>query len=149
MEGLSQMDTELLIELKPKSNIPDIDPGDNVKVSLKIKEGDRERIQIFQGVVTKVLKGKTRGNFTVRRVTYGIGVERTFFLNSPLLEKVEVTRQGKVRRARLFYLRGLSGKATRIKEKREKLAAKGIGADILSSEPVAAENPVVETEPKA
>ena len=142
------METDSLIALQPKSNIPAIDPGDNVKVSFKIKEGDRERIQIFQGVVTKVSKGKMRGNFTVRRVTYGIGVERTFFLNSPLLEKVEVTRQGKVRRARLYYLRGLSGKATRIKEKREKLGAGDESASPAAAGDAAA-TPTTETAQKS
>jgi len=81
-------------------------------------EGDRERIQSFQGVVIKVRHGAANANFTVRRVAYGVGVERTFFLNSPLLESVEVMRHGKVRRAKLHYLRGLSGKAARLKEKR-------------------------------
>ncbi len=113
------MEIESLIDLEPKTNIPEISPGDTVKVSFKIKERDRERIQVFQGVVTGVSNGKIRSNFTVRRVTYGIGVERTFFINSPLLEKVEIARRGSVRRARLYYLRGLSGKATRIKEKRD------------------------------
>ena len=140
------METESLIELKPKSDIPAINPGDTVKVSFKIKEGDRERIQIFQGVVTKVLKGKMRGNFSVRRVTYGIGVERTFFLNSPLLEKVEITRYGKVRRARLYYLRGLSGKATRIKEKRVKIEAAQIAPEATTT---VTEPPVTETEQKS
>ena len=118
------MDIESLLELETNPNIPSINPGDTVKVSFKIKEGDRERVQVFQGVVIKVVKGKARANFTVRRVTYGVGVERTFFLHSPLLEKVQVTRRGKVRRAKLYYLRGLSGKAARIKEKREKVEAK-------------------------
>ncbi len=140
------METDSLIELKPKSNIPAIDPGDTVKVSFKIKEGDRERVQVFQGVVTKVLKGKIRANFTVRRVTYGIGVERTFFLNSPLLEKVEVTRQGKVRRARLYYLRSLSGKATRIKEKREKFEVSDSG---METPALVVETPATQPEQKS
>ena len=107
-----------LIEVKPNPNIPAFAPGDTVKVSAKIVEGDRERTQLFQGVVIKVRHNDTGGNFTVRRVTHGIGVERTFLFQSPLVEKVEVVRHGKVRRAKLYYLRGLSGKASRIKEKR-------------------------------
>ena len=107
-----------LIEVKPNPNIPDIAPGDTVKVSVKVVEGERERIQVFQGVVIKVKHGVSGGSFTVRRVSYGVGVERTFPLSSPLVEKVEIVRHGKVRRAKLYYLRGLSGKASRIKEKR-------------------------------
>ena len=112
------MDTALLIETKPNPNIPTLSPGDTVKVSTKIVEGEKERIQVFQGVVIKVRRGADGGNFTVRRVAYGVGVERTFPFLSPRLAKVEVIRHGKVRRARLYYLRGLSGKAARIKEKR-------------------------------
>ena len=104
-----------LIEVKPNPNIPALAPGDRVKVSAKVVEGDRERIQPFEGVVIKVRRGT---NFTVRRVAYGIGVERTFPLHSPLVEKVEVLRHAKVRRAKLYYLRGLSAKASRLKERR-------------------------------
>ena len=112
------MNMESLIEVKPNPNIPDIVPGDTVNVRAKVVEGDRERIQAFQGVVIKVRHGTANANFTVRRVAYGVGVERTFFLNSPLLDGVEVVRHGKVRRAKLHYLRGRSGKAARLKEKR-------------------------------
>jgi len=107
-----------LIEVKPNPNIPPLAPGDTVKVSSKVVEGDKERIQVFQGVVIKVRRGGVGTNFTVRRVAYGIGVERTFPIYSPLVEKVEVMRHGRVRRAKLYYLRGLSAKAARIKEKR-------------------------------
>ena len=107
-----------LIEVKPNPNIPDIAPGDTVNVRAKVVEGDRERIQSFQGVVIKVRHGAANANFTVRRVAYGVGVERTFLLNSPLLDSVEIVRHGKVRRAKLHYLRRLSGKAARLKEKR-------------------------------
>ncbi|MFC1983447.1 50S ribosomal protein L19 [Chloroflexota bacterium] len=106
-----------LIEVKPNPNIPAFAPGDTVKVSARIVEGEKERIQLFQGVVIKVRGGGVGASFTVRRVAYGIGVERTFPLYSPLVEKVEVVRRGKVRRAKLYYLRGLSAKASRIKEK--------------------------------
>ena len=114
------MNIASLVEVKPNPNIPDIAPGDTVKVSVKVVEGERERTQLFQGVVIRVRHGGVGANFTVRRVTYGVGVERTFPLYSPLVEKVEVVRHGKVRRAKLYYLRGLSGKAARIKEKRQK-----------------------------
>ena len=114
------MSAESLIEVKPNPNIPAFTPGDTVKVSCRIVEGEKERIQAFQGVVIKVRHGGVGANFTVRRVAYGVGVERTFPIYSPLVEKVEVVRHGKVRRAKLYYLRGLSAKKARLKEKREK-----------------------------
>ena len=107
-----------LVEVKPNPGIPGIAPGDTVKVSIKVVEGERERTQLFQGVVIRMRRGESGGSFTVRRVAYGVGVERTFPLSSPLVEKVEVVRRGKVRRAKLYYLRGLSSKASRIKERR-------------------------------
>lgn len=109
------------IEIKPNPNIPALAPGYNVKVHLRVVEGDRVRTQIFQGVVIGTRAG-VQGNFTVRRVAYGVGVERVFPFNSPAVEKVEIMRIGKVRRARLYYLRGLSGKAARLKEKRLEFA---------------------------
>jgi len=112
------MSVASLVEIKPNPNIPDIAPGDTVKVTTKIVEAERERTQLFQGVVIKVRRGGAGASFTVRRVTYGVGVERTFPLYSPLVERVEVVRHGKVRRAKLYYLRGLSAKKARIKEKR-------------------------------
>ena len=112
------MSTAPLVEIKPNPNIPTLAPGDTVKVSSKIVEGDRERIQVFQGVVIKIRRSGVGANFTVRRVAFGIGIERTFPLYSPMVEKVEVVRHGRVRRAKLYYLRGLSAKASRIKEKR-------------------------------
>jgi len=112
------MDVSSLIKVEPNPNIPPLAPGDTVKVNTKLVEGDRERLQLFQGVVIKVRHSADGGNFTVRRVFRGIGVERTFPLNSPLVEGVEVVRHGKVRRAKLYYLRGLSGKKSRIKEKK-------------------------------
>ena len=111
------MDIATLVGLKKNTKIPDLAVGDTVKVHVKVIEGERERIQLFQGVVIKMENGTT-GNFTVRRVAYGTGVERTFPFNSPLIDKVEVMRHGKVRRARLFYLRGLTTKKARLKEKR-------------------------------
>ena len=106
-----------LIEPEPNPNIPPISPGDTVKVSIKIREGDKVRTQVFDGIVIRVRKGGNNASFTVRHVSYGIGVERTFFFHSPLIEKVEVVEQAKVRRAKLYYLRGLSSKATRAKLK--------------------------------
>ncbi|MBI2831838.1 MAG: 50S ribosomal protein L19 [Chloroflexi bacterium] len=112
------MDIASTIGLKKNTKIPALRPGDTVKVSAKVVEGDKERIQVYKGIVIKVRQGDDGGNFTVRRVTYGIGVERTFPFASPLVDKVEIVRHGKVRRARLNYLRGLSGKKARIKERR-------------------------------
>ena len=93
-------------------------PGDTVKVNFKIQEGDKERIQIFEGVVIRRRRGNTRGTFTVRKISYGIGVERIFPLHSPYIDKIEVVSKGRVRRSRLYYLRGRKGKAARIKELR-------------------------------
>ena len=112
------MTMQSLIEVKANPNIPELAPGDTVKVSSKVVESGRERLQPFQGVVIKVQRGGIHASFTVRRVAYGVGVERTFLLNSPLVEKVEVIRHGKVNRAKLYYLRGRSGKAARLREKR-------------------------------
>ena len=99
-------------------DIPDFRAGDTVKVHAKIKEGDKERIQVFQGVVIRKRKGKMGATFTVRKVSYGIGVERIFPVHSPNIDKVEIVSRGKVRRSRLYYMRKLKGKAARIKEKR-------------------------------
>lgn len=114
------MDISTLVRPEPNPNIPVISPGDTVKVSIRVTEGQRERSQVFQGVVIRVRKGGVNANFTVRRVAYGVGVERTFFPHSPSLEKVEVLRHGKVRRAKLYYMRGLTAKAARLKERRPK-----------------------------
>jgi large subunit ribosomal protein L19 len=112
------MSATQLAEIKPKSKLPTISPGDTVRVNLKVVEGDKERIQPYQGVVIRVRNGDAGGTFTVRRVAYGVGIERTFPMASPLIEKVQVIRHGKVRRAKLYYLRGLSAKKARIKERR-------------------------------
>jgi len=101
-----------------RKDIPDFRPGDTVKVHVKVVEGNRERIQVFEGVVIGRQNGGIRETFTVRRVSYGIGVERTFLVHSPRLAKIEVSRRGIVRRAKLHYLRGLTGKAARIRERR-------------------------------
>ena len=99
-----------------KTDLPAFAPGDTVIVSVKVKEGDRERLQAFEGTVIARRNGSIRETFTVRRVSYGIGVERTFPLHSPRLDHIEVIRHGKVRRAKLYYLRNLQGKAAKIKE---------------------------------
>jgi large subunit ribosomal protein L19 len=109
---------ETLEKEQMRVDIPDFRPGDTVKVHAKIKEGQKERIQVFQGVVIRKRKGNTGATFTVRKVSYGIGVEKIFPLHSPLIDKIEIVSRGKVRRARLYYLRKLRGKAARIKEKR-------------------------------
>ena len=101
-----------------RKDIPDFRPGDTVKVHVKVVEGNRERIQVFEGVVSGRQNGGVRETFTVRRVSYGVGVERTFLVHSPRLAKIEVVRHGIVRRAKLNYLRGLTGKAARIRERR-------------------------------
>jgi large subunit ribosomal protein L19 len=101
-----------------RMDIPPFKPGDTVKVNFKIQEGDKERIQVFEGVVIRLRRGNTRSTFTVRKVSYGIGVERIFPLHSPYIDKIEVVSKGRVRRSRLYYLRGRKGKAARIKEKR-------------------------------
>jgi len=99
-------------------DIPDFRPGDTVRVHARIKEGEKERIQVFQGAVIRKRKGRMGATFTVRKISYGIGVERIFPLHSPNIDRVEVITRGKVRRGRLYYMRKLRGKAARIKEKR-------------------------------
>ena len=101
-----------------KNDVPNFGPGDTVKVHVKIVEGKRERIQVFEGVVLKRQGGGIQETFTVRKISFNVGVERTFPVNSPRIEKIEVTRKGKVRRAKLTYLRGRVGKAAKIKEAR-------------------------------
>lgn len=101
-----------------KKNTPTFFPGDTVRVQVKVVEGGRERLQAFEGVVINRQGGGIAETFTVRRVSYGVGVERVFPLHSPRVDKIEVVRRGRVRRAKLYYLRDLTGKAARIKEKR-------------------------------
>ncbi len=97
---------------------PNFGPGDTIKVHVKIKEGEKERIQVFQGVVISRRRGTSNASFTVRKVSYGIGVERIFLLHSPVIDKIEVVTRGRVRRSKIYYLRNLRGKAARIKERR-------------------------------
>jgi len=111
MNVLSQIAKEQL-----KNNIPSFKPGDTVRVHVKVIEGTRERIQIFEGVVIKRRGADISETFTVRKISYGVGVERAFPIHSPKIDKIEVMRRGRVRRAKLYYLRNLTGKAARIKE---------------------------------
>ena len=109
---------EVIEKESVKDSVPDFGIGDTVKVYYKIKEGNKERIQGYEGTVIARKNGGIRENFTVRRISCGVGVERTFPLHSPRIDRIDVLKKGKVRRAKLFYLRGLSGKATNIKEQR-------------------------------
>lgn len=99
-----------------KNKIPTLKVGDTVKVHVRVKEGNRERIQVFEGIIIKIQGGGVNQTFTVRRISYGVGVEKTFLIHSPMVEKVEVTRVGKARRAKLFYLRDRLGKSAKTKE---------------------------------
>lgn len=99
-----------------RNDLPSFNVGDNIKVHQLIKEGNRERVQVFEGTVIKKQNGGLRETFTVRRLAYGTGVEKTFPMNAPMIQKIEVTRRGKVRRAKLFYLRDRVGKAAKVKE---------------------------------
>lgn len=106
-------------QLEPNPNIPELRPGDTVNVHARIVEGDRERVQVFRGMVIRLRRGGANANFTVRRIaSHGIGVERTFLLHSPRIEKVEVLRRARARRAQLYYMRGRRGKMVRLKERR-------------------------------
>jgi len=102
-----------------RSDIPAFRPGDTLKVHVRVTEGNRSRIQIFQGIVIRRQGGGARETFTVRKISYGVGVERTFPVHTPAIEQIEVVTRGQVRRAKLYYLRSLRGKAARIKERRE------------------------------
>ena len=113
LDIIKQIESEYI-----RTDLPNFNIGDTVKVHVRIKEGNRQRVQVFEGIVLKRQNGGVRETFTVRRVAYGVGVERTWPINSPRIEKIEVIRQGKVRRARLYYLRERSGRAARIKERR-------------------------------
>ena len=111
--------TDLVDRASLRTDLPDFGPGDTVKVHVRVVEGNRERVQVFQGVVIRLQGSGIGRTFTVRKVSFGVGVERTFPLNSPIFEQIEVVTRGDVRRAKLYYLRNLRGKAAKIKEKRE------------------------------
>jgi large subunit ribosomal protein L19 len=117
MNTLDALDAESL-----RDDIPEFRPGDTVKVHVRVIEGNRSRIQVFQGVVIRRQGGGIRETFTARKVSFGVGVERTFPVHTPVVEKIEVVTRGDVRRAKLYYLRELRGKAAKIKEKREIVA---------------------------
>ncbi|HEY0126486.1 MAG TPA: 50S ribosomal protein L19 [Blastococcus sp.] len=117
MNTLDALDADSL-----RADIPDFRPGDTVKVHVRVVEGNRSRIQVFQGVIIRRQGGGIRETFTVRKVSFGVGVERTFPVHTPVVEKIEVVTRGDVRRAKLYYLRELRGKAAKIKEKRDAVA---------------------------
>ena len=125
-----------------KNKIPVLDVGNTVKVHVKVKEGNRERIQVFEGIIIKKQGGGLNETFTVRKISYGVGVEKTFLVHSPMVEKVEVVRVGKARRAKLYYLRDRVGKASKTKEK---LGARIENKEIVLKEELV-EEPVVENE---
>ncbi len=108
-----------------RDDIPDFRPGDSLRVHVKVVEGNRSRVQVFAGVVIRRHGGGVRETFTVRKVSFGVGVERTFPVHSPIIERIEVVTRGDVRRAKLYYLRNLRGKAARIREKRDEPAKQG------------------------
>jgi large subunit ribosomal protein L19 len=117
MNTLDTVDAESL-----RSDIPEFRPGDTLKVHVRVVEGSRSRVQVFQGVVIRRQGGGLRETFTVRKISFGVGVERTFPVHTPVIDKIEVVTRGDVRRAKLYYLRSLRGKAAKIKEKRETVA---------------------------
>jgi len=119
MQTLDSLDAASL-----RSDIPDFRPGDTVKVHVRVVEGNRERIQVFQGVVIRRQGGGVRETFTARKVSFGVGVERTFPVHSPIVDHIEVVTRGDVRRAKLYYLRELRGKKAKIKEKRDATPAR-------------------------
>src|SRR6185312_4355441 len=114
MNTLDSLDAQSL-----RSDLPDFRPGDTLKVHVRVVEGNKSRIQVFQGVVIRRQGAGVRATFTVRKVSYGVGVERTFPLHTPVIDRIEVVSRGDVRRAKLYYLRDLRGKKARIKEKRD------------------------------
>ena len=134
-----------------KNKIPDLKVGDTVRVHQRIKEGNRERIQVFEGIIIKKQGGSVNATFTVRRIAYGVGVEKTFLVHSPLVEKIEVVRVGKARRAKLYYLRERLGKAAKTKENigakietkykdlKEETVEEQVNEETVTEEPVATE----------
>src|SRR6266566_10058118 len=122
--------TDLVEKPRLREDIPVFRPGDTVRVHVRVAEAGRERIQVFQGVVIRRQNGGLRETFTVRKISFGIGVERTFPLHSPTVSKIEVMTHGRVRRAKLYYLRELRGKKARIRERREPVATRGGAADL-------------------
>lgn len=139
-----------------KNTIPDLKVGNTVRVHVKIKEGNKERIQVFEGIIIKVQGGGVNQTFTVRKISYGVGVEKTFLVHSPLVEKVELVRVGKARRARLFYLRDRVGKAAKTKEmvgarieNREITIKEDLAEEPVEEKTEVVEEPAKETAPVA
>ncbi|MDX5366920.1 MAG: 50S ribosomal protein L19 [Alphaproteobacteria bacterium] len=128
MNIIEQLDQEQMATLTNGKTIPDFAPGDTLQVNVKVVEGTRERVQAYEGVCIARAGGGLNENFTVRKISYGEGVERVFPLYSPLVDSIKVVRRGRVRRAKLYYLRGLRGKAARITEKQDKNRSKENGA---------------------
>ena len=121
MNLIEEIENEQIAAFEAEKSVPDFQPGDTVKVNVKVIEGSRERVQAFEGVCISRAGGGLNENFTVRKISYGEGVERVFPIYSPLVASIEVVRRGRVRRAKLYYLRGLTGKAARIAERRLKM----------------------------
>ncbi|MBB6260851.1 large subunit ribosomal protein L19 [Paenochrobactrum gallinarii] len=133
MDIISQLNAEQVAKIEEKRKLPDFQPGDTVRVMVRVTEGTRTRVQAYEGVCIARAGAGLNENFTVRKISYGEGVERVFPVYSPLVEGVEVVRRGKVRRAKLYYLRGLTGKAARIAEKKDNRTKAEREADKLAA----------------
>jgi large subunit ribosomal protein L19 len=129
MNIIEQLDKEQAAALSQKRKVPDFGPGDTLRVNVKVVEGERTRVQAYEGVCIARSGGGLNENFTVRKISYGEGVERVFPLYSPMLDSIEVVRRGKVRRAKLYYLRGLRGKKARITERQDAVAGEDAAAE--------------------
>lgn len=140
MKTLDSVDAAVL-----RSDIPDFRPGDTVKVHVKVVEGNKTRVQVFQGVVIARSGSGASETYTVRKVSYGVGVERTFPLHSPVIEKIELVTKGDVRRAKLYYLRGLRGKAAKIRERRDNVPSASTNAGSVEAVEAAEVTPSVES----
>jgi len=127
MNIIEEIDQEQLVALKNKRSVPEFGPGDTVRVNVKVVEGERSRVQAYEGVCIGRAGGGINENFTVRKISYGEGVERVFPIHSPLIDSIDVVRRGRVRRAKLYYLRGRRGKAARIPERQDVRGKKKIG----------------------
>ena len=148
MDIIRQLDAEQQAKIEAKRTLPDFKPGDTVRVNVRVTEGTRTRVQAYEGVCIARSGAGLNENFTVRKISYGEGVERVFPVYSPLVEGVELVRRGKVRRAKLYYLRGLTGKAARIAEKKDtrkgKTAVPASGAAETVTEATVAKAPAAE-----
>lgn len=145
MNVIDEINREHIAELTTEKNIPDFQAGDTVKVNVKVKEGTRERIQAYEGVCIARSGADLNANFTVRKISYGEGVERVFPIYSPLVDSIELIRRGRVRRAKLYYLRGLTGKAARITERRVARKDKTAEAEAAATKKAAKKTDTAET----